>query len=294
MGTPRAALIATIGLAAMGCFDPGALMAPEPEGPGGSGGPPGAGAAGGRGGTGGSPGAAGAAGGHGGTRGGIALVTNEAGWLEPNPAGAVGSWWSANDSFGADGTPGAGDCPAAGFPMSACSTLTTPAPGTPFRPDPGGRGICASGTSAQVLLGSDGTPAWPAIWGNIIAFDLATADPTPMPVVGAYDALAHGITGFAFDIDAVPAGGHLRVMFATPGTEDHPAYWSGATNDTSPVLGPGHYEVRWPEVGGPFWFADPPAFDPTKIEWIAFHVVSTNLASVPFDFCLNNLALLTD
>jgi hypothetical protein len=115
-----------------------------------------------------------------------------------------------------------------------------------------------------------------------------------MPVVGSYDAPAHDITGFAFDIDAVPAGGHLRVMFATPGTENHPAYWDGDTNDMSPVLSPGHSEVRCSEVGGPIWYAGPPPFDPTKIEWVAFHVVSTDVAPVPFDFCLTNLSLLTD
>jgi hypothetical protein len=283
MGTSRAALVATIGLAAAGCFDPGALM---PSQPGGRGGPGGAGGAPSRPGAGATSGSTGAR---------IPLVTNVDGWLEANPAGAVGTWWSINDYVDAAGTPGGGDCPAAGFPMSACSTLTTPVPRTPFRPDPGGRGMCASGTSAQVLMGSDGTPAWPVIWGNIIAFNLATP-PTrdPMPTNGPYDAPAHGITGFAFDIDAVPDGGHLRVLFATPGTENHPAYWNGASSDVSPILGPGHYEMRWPEVGGPLWYAAPPPFDPTKIEWIAFHVVSTEVAPVPFDFCLKNLALLTD
>src|SRR4029078_4286763 len=111
-----------------------------------------------------------------------------------------------------------------------------------------GRGMCASGTSAQVIAGSDGTLAWPSIWGKIIGCDIATPDPSPMPVVGTYDAPAHGITGFAFDIDAPPVGGHLRVMFATPGTENHPAYWDGAVSDASPISGPGHYELRWPEV----------------------------------------------
>jgi hypothetical protein len=281
MAMPRALLITTIGLTAIGCFDPGELM-PSPSG--------------GHGGTAGAAGAGAAAPGRGGHRGsGIALVTNGDGWLEANPAGAVGSWWSINDYFDAAGTPGGGDCPAAGFPMSACSTLTTPVPGTPFLPDPSGRGMCASGTSAQVLIGSDGAPAWPAIWGNIVGLSLASP-PTgaPMPTVGAYDAPAHGITGFAFDIDAVPVEGHLRVMFATPGTENHAAYWNGAADDISPVPGPGHYEVRWPEIGGPFWFAGAPPFDPAKIEWIAFHVVSTDAKPVLFDFCLNNLALLTD
>ena len=136
--------------------------------------------------------------------------------------------------------------------------------------------------------------AWPSIWGNIIAFDLATPDPGPTAVVGPYDAPAHGITGFAFDVDAVPDGGHLRVLFATPGNENHPAYWLGAANDVSPVFNPGHYEMRWPEIGGPIWYADPPPFDPTKIEWIAFDIVSTDAAPVPFDFRLTNLALLTN
>ncbi|HEY5448014.1 MAG TPA: hypothetical protein VIQ54_04655 [Polyangia bacterium] len=271
MAAQRAVSIAIIGLTVIGCFDPGALM-PDSEGRGGAGGAAGTSV----------------------PPGGITLVTNGDGWLEANPSGALGSWWSVNDYVGADGTPGGGDCAAAGFPMSACSTLTRPTPGTPFRPDPDGRGMCTSGTSAQVLLGSDGTPAWSVIWGNIIAVNLATPDPSPMAVLGSYDAPAHGVTGFAFDIDAPPVGGHIRVMFATPGTENHAAYWSGAGSDASPISGPGHYAMRWPEINGPFWFNEAPPFDPTKIEWIAFHVVSTTDAPVPFDFCLRNLVLLTD
>jgi len=289
MTMQRLALIATLALTVAAC-GPAMLMPSEPPSdPPRDAGSPAVGGAGGTAGSGEKGGAGGAP-----PRPGIPLVTNADGWLEPNPAGALGMWWSANDYFGPDLTPGAGDCPAAGFPMSACSTLTTPVPGTPFRPDPGGRGMCASGTSAQVVMGSDGTLAWPSIWGNIIGFNVATLDPDPMAVLGTYDAPAHGITGFAFDIDAVPDGGHLRVMFANPGTENHTAYWAGAANDMSPVLYPGHYELRWPEVGGPLWYAGPPPFDPTKIEWIAFHIVSTNVAPVPFDFCLSNLALLTN
>lgn len=72
------------------------------------------------------------------------------------------------------------------------------------------------------------------------------------------------------------------------------AYWSGVASDVSPIFSPGDYEMRWPEIGGPFWYAEAPPFDPTKIEWIAFDVVSTDAAPVPFDFCLSNLALLTN
>jgi len=109
-----------------------------------------------------------------------------------------------------------------------------------------------------------------------------------------YDAPAHGVSGFAFDIDAVPPWGHLRVGFATRGTENDAAYWGGASMDQSPIFSPGHYEIRWPDVGGPLYLPSPPAFDPTKLESIRFHVVSNNVQAVPFSFCISNLILLTN
>jgi len=288
MTMPRTALIVTLGLIGAGC-GPGMLMPSEPDGGGGSGGGadagiPATGGAAGRatGGVGGPP------------RPGIALVTNADGWLEPNPAGAVGQWWGIGDYYGEDLTPGTGPCPAAGFPMSACSTLTTPTPGMPFRPDAYGE-MCTSGIAAQVLPGSDGQLAWSAIWGNIVGFDLATPDPSPMPVVGTYDAPAHGITGFSFNIDGFLPLGRLRVLVTTAESHTDSAYWYGAESDLSPVNGPGHYEVRWPEVGGPLYLGDAaPPFDPTKIEAIAFHVVSRETEAATYAFCLTNLSLLTD
>jgi hypothetical protein len=58
-------------------------------------------------------------------------------------------------------------------------------------------------------------------------------------------------------------------------------------------LAAGRYVVRWSEVGGPM-FAGPtaPPFDPTRISWISFHVVSTTTGAVPYSFCIRNLALL--
>jgi hypothetical protein len=290
MRMPRTALIVTLGLIGTAC-GPGTLMPSEPDGGGGSGDKGGAaGALSGRAGSGatGVGGAAGAAG------PGIALVTNADGWLEPNPAGAVGQWWGIGDYYGEDLTPGTGPCPAAGFPMSACSTLTTPTPGMPFRPDAYGE-MCTSGIAAQVLTGSDGQLAWSAIWGNIVGFDLATPDPSPMPVIGTYDAPAHGITGFAFNIGGFLPLGRLRVLVTTAENHTNSAYWYGAENDLSPVNGPGHYEVRWPEVGGPLYLAGTaPPFDPTKIEAIAFHVVSRETDAAPYAFCISNVVLLTN
>jgi hypothetical protein len=178
--------------------------------------------------------------------------------------------------------------------MTACSTWTAPTAGTPFRPDPNGKGMCASGTAAMVLNGSDGQPAYSAIWGNMVGLQLNNTNPdVAANDLGVYDAPAHSITGFAFDIDAIPVGGHLRVAFPTPATFLGAAYWAGVLGDFSPVLA-GHNEFRWADVGGPYYLAAPPAFDPTKIQSIWFHVVSNRFEPVPYSFCLSNLKLLTD
>src|SRR5262245_5449149 len=104
----KAVLIATFGLTAIGC-DAGELMPSQPEGRGGTGA---------RAGSGGSVAGRGGPSGRGGTAGaaatsvppgpGVALVTNTDGWLEPNPAGAVGQWWGVGDYYGEDFTPGTG------------------------------------------------------------------------------------------------------------------------------------------------------------------------------------------
>ena len=226
--------------------------------------------------------------------GGIALGTDANGWLAANAAGAVGRWWSTGDDFARDGTPGEGTCPTAGFPMTACSTLTTPTPGTPFPPDANGR-MCTAGTAAQVVPGRDGTLAWSAIWGNIIGVNLATSDPSPLPVLGTYDAPAHGITGFAFDMDGDLPLGRFRMTVQTAENDNDPAYWYGATMDLSPYQGPGHYEIRWPDVGGPMYLGPgAPPFDPTKIESISFDVPGRDDFAASYDFCIGNFALLTN
>ena len=123
-----------------------------------------------------------------------------------NPAGVVGNWWSTGDDYGMDATAGAGDCQKAGFPATACSVLSAPTPGLPFQPDPTGRGMCTSGVAAQVINDASGAPAYSSIWGDIIGFDLNNPGSLSdgITLKSQYDAFAHGITGFAFDIDAIP------------------------------------------------------------------------------------------
>ena len=127
----------------------------------------------------------------------------------------------------------------------------------------------------------------------MVGFDLATRDPT-RTTVGAYDAPAHGITGVAFDIEGNLPVGRVRALVTTAENDSDAAYWDGAQQDVSPFHGPGHYEIRWPEVGGPLYLGrGAPPFDPTKIEAIVFHVVG-NIAPVSYDFCINNVMLLTN
>src|SRR5206468_7940286 len=102
--------------------------------------------------------------------------------------------------------------------------------------------MCASGVTAQVLPDATGNPAYSSIWGSIVGFDVANTAGTGADAGAdagntrmAYDAPAHGITGFAFDIDNPPPGGHLRVTFQPVGTENAAAYWGGATMDASPI-----------------------------------------------------------
>jgi len=225
----------------------------------------------------------------------IPLVTAPDGWIAPNAAGVMGQWWAVGDNYVVQGSSASPTCPAAGFSTADCSTITTPSQGTPFVPDPNGNGMCTSGTAAPVLNGTDGLPAYSAIWGNIIGFSLAEPNPDPNPgTVYPYDASAHGITGFAFDIDAVPPGQNLRVTFATVENTNDAAYWGGATSNASPISVGGHYEMRWPEIGGPFYVTNPPPFDPTQLVFISFHVLTNPVEAVPYSFCISNIALLTN
>ena len=237
---------------------------------------------------------------------GVAIAPNASGYFDgSNTAGVVGAWWASGDDYSPSGVAGTGNCPMAGFPNTDCSTIATPTPGTPFTPDPNGRGMCTSGVAAQVLAGDGGALAYSAIWGTIIGFDLndpgqASVDGGPdasRPDAGSkgqYDAAAHGVTGVAFDIDAPPMAGSFRVAFQTLGTENNAAYWEGALSNSSPVSSGGHYEVRWPEVGGPMYLTNSPPFDPTKLESMMFQVVTNTNAPVTYKFCINNIVMLTN
>ncbi len=212
----------------------------------------------------------------------------------------MGAWYAFGDYYDDGGgvlaKPGMGSCPKAGFAMAQCSTVTTPTVSAWFVPDSNGKGMCTSGTAAMVVGLDGGAPDYTDIWGAGIGFDLNNPGEASdrVGVKDQYDAPAHGITGIAFDIDAVPVGGHLRVEFSTQGTENAAAYWEGPTEYLSPLVAPGHQEIRWHEVGGPEYVSSPPPFDPTKIQSVWFDVVSNGSSAVDYSFCINNMTALTN
>jgi hypothetical protein len=231
--------------------------------------------------------------------GGVLLTPNSVGAYDgTNLAGVAGVWYAYvdySDGLGVGATPGTGSCPEAGFTEAQCSTVTTPTVGAPFMPDSNGKGVCTSGAAATVIGLNGGSPDFVNIWGAGIGFDLDFPGEVDGSggVKGQYDASAHGITGIAFDIDAVPPGGNFRLEFPTEGTESNAAYWEGPTQYLSPIGSPGHKEIRWSDVGGPDWLSSPPLFDPTKLESVWFHVVSNALYPVDYSFCINNVIALT-
>jgi hypothetical protein len=258
------------------------------------------GSTGGTGGSGGSGGIDGGAADRGGAGGVLAepIIPTDTGYVDgTNAAGVIGPWYSFADSYDDDGVAGQGPCDKAGH--ADCSILTTPIPGQPFPPSDLDTGkMCASGIAAQVVVNAaTGAEDYANITGAGIALDLnrqPTATRMPYDVT---DTSAHpAIIGVSFDIDAPPPNA-VRVEFPTSampgadaglGTDNEPAWWGGATANTSPVK-MGTNTFTWAEVGGPMALTNPPAFDDTKILSIRFHVVSNASAAIDFSFCVSNL-----
>jgi hypothetical protein len=238
----------------------------------------------------------------GGTATGWALTPSDTGFLaaDANMAGITGAWYSYGDSWG--GTPtsmAGGDCTKAGFTAAECSDIVTPVPGQPFM-NTGGV-MCTNGTVAKVAnMPGTTTPAYSAIWGAGVGFDLNNGgtDDGGTGAKQTYDAVAHGVTGFSFHIDMTgpPTGGQMRVEFPTYAmmgvTDINAAYWGGASTDLSPFTKAGDFSFTLAEVGGPHYATSPPAFDPTKILSMQFHVVANTSSTVPFTYCISNVQAL--
>lgn len=219
---------------------------------------------------------------------GVPLTPDSTGWVDRATTGTTniqGRWYGFSDGFGDDGMPASGTCELQGqHAMADCSQLTTPSPGS--FPNINGR-MCTAGVAARVINSvSTNFPDYTTITGAGIAFSFNVSNMTGAP--SPYNAVANGVKGIGFDIDTVPAAG-IRVQFPTVSAANAP-FWGG-NYMISPVF-PGHNEVRWPSVLGPYFDPAPPAFDVTAIWRVEFLVPSLTTAPSPFSFCISNLSAL--
>jgi hypothetical protein len=218
-----------------------------------------------------------------------ALLPDQSGWVDQGATGSTGiqgRWYAFADGMGSDGSPTSGLCELAGHPVSDCSQVATPQYGS--FPNAFGK-MCTSGIAARIVPAPDSGTAldFNNIRGAGIAFDFNDADMMMPPKATPYDALADRIRGIAFQIDAIPLSG-LRVEFPTAATANDPAFWGGM-DMISPVF-PDENLVLWPHVDGPYYVVPAPAFDPTTLLGIRFHVLPNATSATPYNFCVSNLA----
>jgi len=207
----------------------------------------------------------------------IPLRPNIVGDIGPNAAGIMGGWGTYVD------TPG---CLELGFSADQCSRVVAPA-GPAFPPSDLQTGrVCTSGVAARLLDYPDTmTPAYDAMWGAGIQLTLNRDMP--------YDAVAHEITGFSFEIDR-PVPNRMRVNFPTANGLPISAFWGGKIMDDFSPIEAGLNVVRWADVGGPNFVPNPPAFDERMLTFFQIHVAVSPDQATPFDYCVSNLAARTD
>lgn len=209
---------------------------------------------------------------------GYVLATDAQGRLDETTTRATGMrghWYAYSDTL---------DC-LKRHPAGSCSLLITPDPTLP-NVAPTELGMCMLGVTARVIAGPDGTPDWGGIWGARVGLSLNDD--------GAYDAPAHGVSGFAFRLDSEPPPNMVvQVLLPTSTARDQQAMWGGATADGSPVH-VGLNVFRWSDVGGPPYIVKPPPFDPTKLVAIEFGVHASPGAASHFSLCIRELTALTN
>ena len=193
-----------------------------------------------------------------------------------NAAGITGYWFAQVDSP---------TCQALGwYSADQCSMMFTPV-GALLPSDLETGRMCTSGIAARAINNPvTMAPDFGNIWGAQMGLRFDDGRP--------YDATAHGITGLSFTLTSPPSG-DLRIEFPTMDNPTTAAYWGGSWSYSSPVAS-GRNVIRWPDVGGPFYLATPPPFDRTKLLQLIIHVATSADRAIPYDFCVSNLAALTD
>ena len=238
------------------------------------------------------------------------LPSTSTGFVDDPVTGVVGPGYAYGDGVGPNASPATTDSANSdcvldgGFMLSQCSQITTPTPGQPFPPtDPATSKMCTSGVAAQVLP-KNGSPDYADLWGAGIGINFNEPLLDGSTAFGNFDMSPYTGIAFDFSADVLPAQS-MRVSFLFQGMHGGDApYWMGATMQASPLTGttanPQHVEIKWADVGGPFYLSQivPPVdvtqfpFDPTRVEAMQFQVFTNTAVTTPYSFCVSNLALL--
>jgi hypothetical protein len=207
-----------------------------------------------------------------------------------NSTGIQGSWYAYGDGWGANAAP-PGDCETKGMhTASECSSITFPPPAVESEggfvatfPQTTPGVMCLSGTAAKVL-GTD----YSDMFGIGIGLDLNNAGGMKMP----FNATMANVVGFSFNIAGIPAGVSVSVELPIPATDPSGDSWHVVVSSN------GNYTIDWaasPQSLTPsFTMAMEPAFDPTQIESIQFHIATNTAAAITLpgspQMCVSNFA----
>lgn len=144
-----------------------------------------------------------------------------------------------------------------------------------------GNQICVNGSTATVVGGDFGT-----YYGSGLGVSLNQAEGTNT-TAGPYDATAHGLLGFSFTITGATVPPTLSVSLKLVGS--NVAY-------CKLLSGGGPATVLLSEVQADCTGAAPGGGLPSgaAIEALQWHIGGAQDAPVPFDFCVTNLAALTN
>jgi hypothetical protein len=222
----------------------------------------------------------------------VPLMPDANGYIDPssNSLGIQGAWYAYGDDWGTNGAP-PGNCESMGsHPSSACSQITSPMPAmlvdggyVASFPQTTPGTMCLSGTAAKVVGGD-----YSNIFGIGLGLDFDNQGGDKMP----YDATTHDVIGFTFHIDGIPTGATVRVEFPEAATnasgdswailastsKDYQADLTTATSDANAL------KPSFTMTG------TQPAFDPTTVQSIQFHIPTNTTAAVTVaNLCVSNL-----
>lgn len=145
-----------------------------------------------------------------------------------------------------------------------------------FSPGESATGYCVAGEAAQVLNMDFGN-----FFGAVAALNLQQQPGVDTP--GPYDAAAHGVAGFGFDIVG-NTGGALR--FVVKAFNVHDGYCINNVPDCATGCS---VEYQLSELSQNCWTpggALPPVNSLAALEW---QITTNEMAPVPFDYCIENI-----